>query len=161
MKGLEVQRDAMEKVSFYEAKGRNLLASSLSAYVAVGDASTPFLRVRSVYYGDDWVFYEKIKVMADDQVVYEKAFNRSQVTRDNSSGSVWETADFAGSDVDLAALQRIADSKTATIRFSGSERQHDHKITKKEKENIAAVLRGYNAISTGIEARNAKPTKGA
>lgn len=153
MKGLSKTRDEMEKVTFYEARGRNLLAPSLDAYIAVSDKAAPIPRVRAVYYGKDWVFYDKIKVMADNEIVYEKNFSRQDVARHNSGGSVWENADFPARPEDLAALQMIANSKVATIRFSSKERQQDHAISKKERARIAEVLNAYRSIATAINAR--------
>ena len=150
--GLEEQRDKMEGVSFFVNKKRIHLEPRLEAYLSVPDNSRVYLRVNPTYYGDDWVFYDSIKVMADDKVVYERDMQRKDVVRDNSGGSVWEVGDYLGGQPDIQALRTIAASSSATIRFSGSERRHDHNITKQERKNIQEILDVYDALAKKIGA---------
>lgn len=145
-KSFDEERDKMEKVSFYTSKNQNYLSSRLVAYISLSDNYMPLLRVKPTYYGDDWVFFESVKVMADDVVIYDRLFKRSDVVRDNSGGSVWESADYLASDSELAMLKAIANSKTATIRFSGSERRHDHDITSKERKDINNMIDAYEKL---------------
>jgi hypothetical protein len=148
--GLISNRDEMEKVSFFQAKKRNLLSSRIEAYISLSDGTHPYLRVHSNYHGDDWVFYDTIKVMADETVIYEKKFARAEVLRNHASGAVWETADYLAREDDLAALKKIAAASRVTIRFSGRERQHDHKVTKQEASNIKKVIDAYEAMVVAL-----------
>ena len=153
VKGLVLERDKIEKVSFYSAKLPRL-ATRVETYIALPDDKLPYARMKAIYFGDDWIFYDSIKVMVDDQVIYKNEFRRAEVARNNSGGSVWEVADYLANDVELAALNAIANSKSATIRFSGSERRHDHEVTKKERRDIQRVLEAY-ALLLGQLARKA------
>jgi len=147
-KNLKEERDKMEKISFFTAKNPNLLVSKLEAYLAIPDESSVILRVKPTYFGDSWVFFDKVKVMADDEVVYQRSFSHRDVVRDNSAGSVWETADYVGKTVELAALKKIADAKQVIIRFDGRERRHDHTMTKRELADLKTVLAAYESLST-------------
>jgi hypothetical protein len=141
-KGLKVTRDKIEKISFYQTQSG--YKSQLGTYFAISDDSKePYLRVRAQYYGDNWVFFDTIKIMADDEVIYEKAFRRSEIERDNSAGSVWEVADFLAAPGDMAMLKKVSKSKSATIRFSGGHKQYDHNISKSEAANLATTLKGF------------------
>jgi hypothetical protein len=153
-KDLRVNRDKIEKISFYLAKNPNVGRPRVEAYVSLPDDMQPILRMRTVYFGDDWVFYKSIKVMVDDAVIYERDFN--DVARDNSGGSVWETADFPADARDLLALHAIAGAKSATIRFSGREHRHDHEITVKERKDIKKVLEAYEQLSTNLVRKREK-----
>lgn len=149
VKGLVLERDKIEKVSFYSAKLPRL-ATRVETYIALPDGKLPYARIKTIYFGDDWIFYDSIKVMVDDQVIYKNEFRRADVARNNSGGSVWEVADYLANDVELAALNAIANSKSATIRFSGAERRHDHEITKKERRDIQRVLEAYALLSSQL-----------
>ena len=150
---LELERDKIEKVSFYSPKSRKL-RTQIEAYIALPDNKLPFLRMKVTYFGDDWVFYKSIKIMADDQVVYASDFARSDVVRNNSSGKVWEVADILANDAELIALNSIAKSKSATIRFAGDERRHDHEVTKNERREIQRVLDVYAQLSDKLKLKS-------
>lgn len=149
-KGLVEERDKMEKISFYSASKPVYSRSGIDAYVSLPDNTLPLLRMKPIYFGDNWIFYESIKIMVDDVIVYERAFKRSDIVRDNSAGSVWETADFVAKESELGVLKAIANSKSATIRFSGTERRHDHEVTSKERKNIRRILDAYEKLSSDL-----------
>ena len=149
-KELRLNRDKIEKISFYLAKNPGLGKSRVEAYISLPDDMAPLLRMRTVYFGDDWVFYDSVKVMVDDNVVYERSFSRADVARDNSSGSVWETADFPADPRDLLVLHSIATAKSATIRFAGREHRHDHEITAKERKDIKRILDAYEQLRDNL-----------
>jgi len=155
-KGLSLERDKIEKVSFYSAKSRTYLASRVEPYISLSDNMLPLLRMKATYFGDDWVFYDSIKIMVDDQVIYERGFRHSDVARNNSSGSVWETADYPANEDELRALAAIAKSKSATIRFSGDKRRRDHEITKKERQQIKQVLEAYAQLAEQLTSKSTK-----
>jgi hypothetical protein len=143
-KSLVRQRDQMERVTFYSASKD--AHTQVGAYLGIEDDGEPFLRMRTIYFGDRWVFYEKVKIMADDEIVFEKDFRRSDIVRDNADGSVWEVADFVAGKSDLSTLKRIARSKSATVRFEGDERRHDHKVSTIEKTRLQSVLKAYDEL---------------
>jgi hypothetical protein len=151
-KGLSANRDKMESITFYTAKNRNVLASGVDAYIALPDNKLPYLRMRSTFYGERWVFFDSVKIMADNAVIYERNFKRNDITRDNSGGSVWETADYYAENSDLAALKQIAGSKSATIRFAGRERRHDHTITAKERRDIRDAIAAHEELTRQLQA---------
>lgn len=144
---LKEQRDKMEGVSFYLNRKPIRAASRLETYLSIPDGSRVYLRISPTYFGDNWVFFDSIKVMADEEVVYQRDMSRKDVTRDNRDGYVWEVGDYLGSEIDISALRVIAASKVATIRFSGSERRHDHNMTKQEIKNIQRVLAAYDELA--------------
>jgi hypothetical protein len=147
-KGLLKSRDKMEKVSFYLAKNRSITRTNLDTYLAIPDGLPAILRVMPSYYGDDWIFFNTVKVMADDEIVYQKTFNHNDVLRDNANGSVWEIADYIAGDVELATIKKIIASKSATIRFSGNEHREDHEISRGERDRLQQILTAYEALSS-------------
>lgn len=149
-KGLVQERDKIEKISFYSAGRPVYSRPGIDAYISLPDNMLPLLRMKPIYFGDNWIFYETVKIMVDDSVVYERSFKRSDIVRDNSAGSVWETADFVAKEPEVAVLKAIAASKSATIRFSGDERRYDHEVTSKERRDIKKILDAYEKLSSDL-----------
>jgi hypothetical protein len=149
--GLSEERDKMERVSFYSAKDIPFLDSSLDPYLSVHDTGLPILRMKATYFGSTWVFYDKVKIMADDVVVYDREFEHGRVHHNNSGGSVWETADFVAGAPEITALKLVANSKNATIRFAGSERREDHEITDKERKGIRSIVDAYEKLTSQLQ----------
>lgn len=143
--GLELERDKMERISFYSNKRRDVLSTKFEAYLSVPDATSPILRLRPMYYGREWVFFDRIKVMADDEIVYEQEI--ANPVHDNGSDRVWETADYAVRQADLPAIRRIAAAKHVTIRFAGRERREDHDMTAAEIANLREIVTAFDAMA--------------
>lgn len=143
---LKLKRDKMERTSFYGDKNRNLYSTNFGAYLSIPDDGRAWLRVRPVYYSESWVFFKRIKVMADDEVVYEK--ETPSPVHDNSGGKVWETADYSAEEKDIAALRKIASSKKVTVRFSGRDHYDDHQMSATELANLRKILGAYDALQS-------------
>ena len=151
IKGLEVERDKIERVTFYLSKGLPRLTPSLDAYIALPDEKMPALRMRAIYSGKRWVFYTQIKIMADDVIVYDRPFKAREIQHNNSGGQVWETADFFATPTELAALTAVANSKSATIRFSGRDKRQDHEVKPRERADLQRMLATYEAMKAQLE----------
>jgi len=103
-----------------------------------------------MYHGSRWIFYDHIKIMADDQIVYQRTYRRSEIKRDNEARSVWEVADYVAQPDDLASLQAISAAKSVTVRFAGRDRIYDHKMTTAEKSGLTSVLKAYDHLHTRL-----------
>jgi len=150
-KGMDVERDKMERVTFYSSKGMPRLTPSLDAYIALPDEKMPALRMRSIYSAKRWMFYDQVKIMADDVIVYDRSFKHREVQHNNSGGQVWETADFSAEAAELAALTAIAKSKSATIRFSGRDKREDHEVTARERRDLQQMLSAYDKMKAQLQ----------
>lgn len=93
---------------------------------------------------DNWVFFEKITLNADGCIL-DYPFYYNDVTRDYSTGGVWEYVDLPLEEYDGLALL-IAESQKILIRFSGNKRKTDFEISKKQKDAIKRVLRLYELM---------------
>lgn len=146
-KGLELERDKIEKISFYKTQNMFPLKERLSAYISLPDGSPPIFRIYIGYFGKDWIFFNRVKVMSDDVVVYEKNFESFSVKRDNGGSYVWETIDYAAHSSDLTAIRKIAVAKKSIIRLSGDARREDHDLTEREVKNIKTILNVFDDLS--------------
>jgi hypothetical protein len=142
-KGLAETQDKIEKVSYFEANKSTVARTKVGAYIAVGKEGPARLRAVADYSAKRWLFVKTIKIMADDEVVLDRQISRKDIRRDNGSDWVVENIDFAADASTFTALERVARSKTATIRYAGQDRRHDHTITTKERAELRRVLDAY------------------
>ncbi len=110
------------------------------------DNSDTWLRIVYNYTAADWVLFDKVTVVADD-ARFTKSFDRSDVTRDNSDGRVWEYLDEDVGESEVELLRAIADSKEATVRFEGDGHYHDFTVTDGDKRAIRDALMVYEAYN--------------
>lgn len=142
-KGLIETKDKIEKTSYFQASKSNIARTKVSAYIALGEQGPPSLRAVADYSAERWLFVRTIKIMADDEVVLERQVTRPDIRRDNGSDWVVENIDFSANPSTFIALERVANARTAVIRFSGRDRRHDHAITTKERAELKRVLDAY------------------
>lgn len=142
-KGLAETQDKIEKVSYFEANKSTVARTKVGAYITVGKEGPARLRAVADYSAKRWLFVKTIKIMADDEVVLDRQISRKDIRRDNGSDWVVENIDFAADASTFTALERVAKSKTATIRYAGQHRRHDHTITNKERAELRRVLDAY------------------
>lgn len=105
-----------------------------------GDRVWPRLKIK--YTGENWIFIEGYDIKTDNNK-YTITPN-SDIERDNSAGWVWEHYDFQPDESQLKMIEDIANSKTAKIRFSGSQSFSDRVINEKEKEALRRILEVYD-----------------
>ena len=105
--------------------------------------------VRFRYYGQNWLFVDRITVVADD---FRWESTRSDFQRDHSSGTVWEWRSFSLSDSEVRAMiDQVVHADQAIVRFYGTQYYRDLNVTERMQEDIAALLRAIDAINRGPE----------
>ncbi|WP_155638697.1 hypothetical protein [Burkholderia territorii] len=146
--GFEVERDKIEKVTFYSPKTNSNEWSNqyLGVYISIPDGKGPIFRIYPHYQGDDWIFFDHLKVMADNEIVYEKDYSNSNMRRDAKSSRVYESTDYAAKDDDIAAMRKIAAANSVTVRLSGRDHRQDFEMSTGDRERIALALRTYDAL---------------
>ena len=144
---LRTKYDKVEGITWYEHPRQPYYTNTRTfslPYIGKNGSSV-WLRWKFNYTGDDWIFFETIKIVVDGDT-YTKNFNYYDVDRDNGYGDVWEVADIAPDDDDIALLKKISKSKETIIRFQGDNYHYDLTISSADKRAIKQVLRAYNAL---------------
>jgi len=100
-----------------------------------------FVKLR--YFGNNWIFAEKVKIVADDFTWESDNLN---FTRDNSSGKVWEYAylDYNNKEI-KELLLKIVNSDETIIRFIG-EYYFDLTVTERMKKDIKSLINAIEII---------------
>ena len=109
------------------------------------EANQVWMRMVFNYTGDDWVFFDRVTVAADEER-FNKSFNYFDMVRDNGGGDVWEYIDLDAYDSDIKMLQAIANSKETIIRFEGDDYWYDLTVKDSDKAAIREALTAYEAL---------------
>lgn len=138
--------DKFTGYSFWEFEsGRPTGTPRIDFSLAEG-SNKPYLLMsaRFLYLGSDWVFLDRIRILADDVVVLDTKLEKEPF-RKALTGMVMESASINISESDAKAFDKVAGSKTAVIRYSGQGYQ-DIVITDAEKKNLAKMVEIYDDI---------------
>lgn len=115
-------------------------------YIGMDDHGGVWMRVVYNFTDDDWVFFKKITVAADEKRYY-RGFEDYDIVRD-VDGGVREYIDIDGvSDVEM--LLAIANSKETIVRFEGEEFVYDFIVKEIDKRAIREVLLVYETFRYG------------
>lgn len=99
------------------------------------------------YYAEDWLFIEYISFTIDG-IPYK--YFPTKVERDNDGGKIWEWTRTPLTKDTYSIVSAIIDSKTAKIRFNGSQYYDDRVITSAQKIALKNVLLAYEALGGKI-----------
>ncbi len=97
------------------------------------------------YYGDDWIFFDKVIILADGE---RKEFQLNvydaehEVVKGGSLGRVYEKYDIAIDEEDMDFFLKVANSNTTKVRFYGKY-QTDFYLNPHEKYIIKNILTAY------------------
>lgn len=73
--------DSYPKDSITDAKSRFHLSIPMKGGV-------PEMHLVIRYSGDRWIFFDRIRILAEDEIIFDKKFSRGEIDRDHESGSV-------------------------------------------------------------------------
>lgn len=144
---MNIKKDEVNRTTFYLPKRIPTYINTrciLSAYIGV-QGSSIWLHLYYNYAGDDWVFFEKITIAADD-ARYNKSFNYFDVTRDNGGGMVGECADVVAGESDIKMLKAICAASRTIVRFEGDDWYYDYTLNDKDRAAIEDALIVYEYL---------------
>lgn len=105
--------------------------------------------LRSNFYGDTWIFHEKLVVRVGETRLESGVIPgySDQNHRTNSGGSVWETLHFTlVSDGGIMDAIAAAPEATVRVRFQGDENYHDIVLSSRDKRAIAESVEFGNVL---------------
>lgn len=139
--------DQVEGIKWIHDKATSQYVQKSNCYIYLGqrDGST-WGRFVLGFKAERWVFAKKIIMNIDGERISLIDVSYSDFARDNSSGSVWETADLPLSSY-RAIAEQIAKSKKTIIRFEGDRRHFDITVSQKQKDAMKRVLRLHDLFN--------------
>lgn len=152
----KIEKDPVEGVTWYTPKATPKYINTRSyliPYIGVQN-NNAWICICYNYTGDDWVFWESLKIVVDGKT-YTKHVGAFNTVRDNDYGDVWEYYDEAlsiGQPMDseeITMLKEIANSSSTIVRFQGDDYHYDLKVKQSDKDTIKTVLAMYEAFANG------------
>jgi hypothetical protein len=101
------------------------------------------------YSDDDWLFVDYAEINIDGSV-YEFDISSSEWETDNGSGDIWEWADVTPTNSHLSIIDKVINSKSAIIRFTGSKYRDDVTVSSTQKRAFVNVLNAFEALKKGL-----------
>ena len=153
-KKFNINTDKVKGITWYNPKNRPQyidIRSYIIPYIGIRSTGAPWICIRYNYTGDDWIFWESLTIVTDNNR-YTKTYSYSSIHRDNGGGDVWENYDEVlptGASMDsnnIQMLKDIAESDETIIRFQGDYYYYDLYVTKEDKTMIKDVLKLYEAM---------------
>lgn len=150
---MRLDEDKVRHLKFYYPKAwrfnsyGNWIADTrcfILPYIGMDDNGNVWIRVVYNFTDDDWVFFKKITVAADDERYY-RSFKYFDIVRDNDGGQVWEYIDTDGAS-DVTMLWAIVNSKETIVRFEGDDYSHDFTVRESDKQAIKEALLVYEGL---------------
>jgi hypothetical protein len=136
------KEDEFEGNTFYRDPRTPYYTNVNFIYPYIGQKDNDYwLRLKFQYAADDWLFINNGILLVDG----EKYTISGNWERDNNSG-IWEWLDIPVRDTERLILERIANSKSAKIRYVGTQYHNDRTITNKEKSIIKKTLEIYDNL---------------
>ena len=142
LKSFKKKEDEFEGNAFYRDPRTPYYANVNFIYPYIGQKGDNYwLRLKFQYAADNWLFINNGVLLVDG----EKFTITGNWERDNNSG-IWEWLDISVRDTERLILERIANSKSAKIRYVGTQYHNDRTITRKEKSIIKKTLEIYDNL---------------
>ena len=122
--------------------------------VVPGYNAADWLHVQMGFVADDWVFFDRIAISVDGEIVLEEDYDSGETTTDVlHDGSVFEKVSRPIDFIEFDAAQAIHDGQKAVIRFSNTStgEKIDHILTDQEKSALYhcwQLLRARSALSS-------------
>ena len=138
--------DTFEGIDWYydRATYSSYAGNKFLLYIGKEGSGPPWLRLKMMYAGSDWIFWETLTVSVDgEKFTFNPGY--SEVERDNYT-TVWEWYDTLPDSGDIAMIEKIITSKNTTLRFEGETYRADRVLSSAQKRAFKNVLVAYKAL---------------
>jgi hypothetical protein len=142
LKSFKSNTDEFQGITFHRDPRTPYYTNRNFVYPYIGEKEDKYwLRLRFQYAADDWLFIDHAIFLIDG----EKFVITGVWERDNDA-DIWEWLDIPVELVERHILEKIAESKSAKIRYVGSQYHKDRTLTSTEKSVIKKTLEIYDAL---------------
>ena len=161
LRNVRVKKDEIKNITWYKHKNSPRYVNSrtsLHTYFAVFDHGIGPLRLVLQYTDDSWLFIQKYSLKIDNSLFTILA-QRNQIDRDSHYGGISEHFDQPASPdhvtihredfsavEPLKLLEEITTSKSVKIRFEGKSYYKDHKLSQKDINAVAEMLKVHTHL---------------
>jgi hypothetical protein len=148
------ETDADHGVTWYYDRRvpRDLDTTTFYLYMGHKATGAPWLRMRSQYAGDHWLYIHTIRI-ASGNLKFERHPDPTLMFSKAGDLTVTEWNDTPPTHEDLRVIRQIIGSPDADITFVGHKDSFTRKLTDSEREAFINVLRYYELTGKADEAR--------
>lgn len=138
------KKDEFEEVTWYydQSSPKFTNANAIECYIGK-DATKVFLRFRVQYLSDDWLFIDNAIFNIDGE---NFDYIPDKVERDNGGGDIWEWFDEPGEGQALLILSKLANARSAKVKFNGHQYYNIRQISSRQRQAIKHVLQVYKGF---------------
>lgn len=140
-----LKHDKIQNTTFYTHRNAPAYVNSRSTvYLYIGKSgSSEWLRMKTIYTADNWLFVDRVIAYADGVT---ETLTAGRFDRDHSSGDIWEWLDENPSDSQIRTLRMLANADDATLRYEGSQYRRDVQISSRDKRVILETLDAFERL---------------
>lgn len=153
LKSLSSKRDDMRGITWYRHPTSPKYINSNGFFLYFGkedNGSFGELRLVARYYADDWLFITRAWAKADGVTidVPQESNRLFGWERDHSDGKIYEWTDTAlTSPKDIAAVRKLAEAKSVTVRFEGKQYYNDRSLSSQQLKALRDVIAAYETAT--------------
>jgi len=137
-------KDDIEKANWYYTKGSPGSKLDFAFYIYMGEKDEDqWLRLVTGFHRDSWIFFKKIKVLADDYV-FEIPFDDYYEKTEEVKAGINEFIDVSVDEQLLNDLIKVGNAKNSKIRFIGKDHSKDYEINLSKKMKIQKMVDYFN-----------------
>lgn len=152
-------RDPFRKITHLTDKatrsaGKVLDSVIINPYFALSDCSGPTFFLGVEYTGSSWLFVEKVAILVDGEVLLEKSFDHSAVSRDTGGSLVFENAHWYVPSGELTKLRSITSNSKVLVRVTGSKGHdslNDGRLAALV-QRLPSILKAFDALAVRVSA---------
>ncbi|TAG25045.1 MAG: hypothetical protein EAZ37_14210 [Burkholderiales bacterium] len=154
------KRDVFRKMYFFKSGINSAIPSTVSgwnyviSYISLPDNKLPKLMLSPRYFSKDgWLFMSRVSVLADNELIFDRTFEKLDVDRTNESYGVEEIIHLVITDDEIKSLRKLAAANSISIRLTG-DKGHvsvSQKAVKGFKEEIANILFVYDRLHKNLK----------
>lgn len=140
--------DAFEKITFYLPNHDKYRSSKIESYIAISDSpkKSPDVRWNFIYSGSDWLYFNNVKILVDENLVYDQSHDDIFFDRSVTGDSILEQLDLSVSNSEFEVMKLMSSGKKVIIRYDGEHGYDDHEVTTSEKSNLRRILDAHKAL---------------
>lgn len=143
------KHDDFQKCTFYETKRETETQPEkygprfqVEIYIGHGDTGNKWLRLRTNYRDDDWMFYKKIELLGDNGTQISIDTDYPEKKSDSGGGGVREWSD---NNVDSDLIIKLDESKTIKYRFDGQYR-YTYNMNWSQRQAFKEIVAKYKSL---------------
>lgn len=139
-KNLLKKTDEFNGITWISHRTEPALRKKMALYFGAKDNSAAGypLRLKFLYYSDEWLFVQRVTIKADDQTF---DLGRIEFERDHTGGSIWEWSDEQLTNFKM--LDAVLSAKKVMIRFDGRQYYSDFTLPDSQKTAMREVLMAW------------------